>query len=148
MKSTFGLRSSALAKLGYGIATVLWLASFLLPAAEINGSTELVGYRVFRIGIDAISAGMFGWLANPLMIVAMFLGLKQRLTAAVALSGLAVLFSLLSFYAPAIARAQGLPIEDVDFKAGFFLWLAACSLIFVTSLYAFVISRRQSKASS
>lgn len=140
MKSTFGSRSSALVSLGYLAATVLWLASFLLPAVEINGTTELVGLRVFRIGIDAISAGMPGWFANPAMLIAVAAGLMRRRIAAIVLSALALVFALSSFLAPLVARAQELPIEQIAYKAGFFLWLAACSLILATSLYAFFIT--------
>ncbi len=129
-------RLSARIRLGYASAVALWLVSLFLPAAELNDSMRLSGYRVFIIGIDALSAGMPGWLANPLLAVAIVAGLMQRLRLATALSAIAVVLTLSSFYAPTLARARGLPINEVQFEVGFFLWLAACSLILATSVYA------------
>lgn len=129
-------RLSARIRLGYASAVVLWLLSLFLPAAELNDSMRLSGYRVFIIGIDALSAGMPGWLANPLLAAAIVAGVMQRLRLATALSAIAVVLTLSSFYAPTLARARGLPINEVQFEVGFFLWLAACSLILATSVYA------------
>ena len=142
MKSTFGSRSSTLVKIGYGVAAGLWVVSCLLPAAEINESIQLTGYRVFFIGLDALAAGMPGWLANPFAAAAIVSGLLRRMTLATALSGVAVVLTLSSLYAPALARSRGMPIEQVEFKIGFFLWLAACSLILATSCYALISSKR------
>lgn len=146
MNSTFASRISTHCRLGYAVAAGLWGASFFLPAAEINGTLRLTGYRVFMIGIDALAAGMPGWLANPLLFAAVAAGLMHRLVLASILSGIAVLLTLTSFYAPTLARAQGIPIEQLTFKAGFFLWLAACSLILATSLAALVMSRRHRRS--
>ena len=142
MKSMSESRLSAQIRLGYASAVALWLASLFLPAAVINDSMRLAGYRVFMIGIDALSAGMPGWLANPLMVFAMAAGLLQRLRLATALSAIAVVLTLSSFYAPALARARDLPIREVQFEVGFFLWLAACSLILATSAYALWAQQR------
>jgi hypothetical protein len=142
MKSTFASRSSTFVKIGYGVAAVLWAGSLALPAATINESIQLTGYRVFFIGIDALAAGMPGWLANPLAAAAIVAGVLRRLGLATALSVVAVVLTLSSFYAPTLARARGMPIEQVEFKVGFFLWIAACSLILATSFYAFLRSRR------
>jgi hypothetical protein len=103
---------------------------------------RLLGYRVFMIGIDAISAGMPGWFANPLLLAAILAGLLHRLLLATSLAAVAGVLTLSSFYAPTLARAKGLPIEAVTFEVGFFLWLGACSMILATSLYALVLSRR------
>jgi hypothetical protein len=143
MKSTFESLVSTRVRLGYAIAATGWVASLFLPAAEINATMRLSGFRVFMIGIDALSAGMPGWIANPVLAAAIVAGLMHRFVIAAALSGAAVVFALSSFYAPTLARAQGLPIEAVTFKVGFFLWLAACSLILATSLYALTVTRRR-----
>ena len=129
-------------KLGYLIATAMWCASVFLPAAELNGSMLLPGHRVFAIGIDALSAGMPGWLANPLALAAIITGLWRRFAAATLLAATACALTLTSFYAPTMARLNGLPIEQVDFRAGFFLWLAACSVILATSAFALIRTRR------
>lgn len=142
MKSTYASRSSTLVKRGYTIAVVVWAGSVVLPAVQINDSIQLTGYRVFFIGIDALAAGMPGWLANPFAAAAIVAGLLHRTTLATALSAMAVVLTLSSFYAPTLARTRGMPIEQVEFKVGFFLWLAACSLILATSFYAFIRSRR------
>lgn len=141
MKSTLESRLSTRVKLGYGIAIVLWVASLFLPAAELNGTMRLFGYRVFMIGIDALSAGMPGWLANPLLIAAVVAGLLHRLMLATALAAAALVLSLFSFNAPTLARARGLPIDEVSFEVGFFLWLAASLVILATSAYALVLTR-------
>ena len=142
MKSTFASPNSALIKFGYGSAVLLWVSSFFLPAALINETIVLSGQRVFLIGIDALRAGMPGWLANPVAAAAMVAGLLHRPQLATALSGVAVALTLSSFYAPALARSQGIPIEQVTYNIGFFLWLAACSLILATSLYALISTKR------
>ncbi len=141
MKSTSGLRLSTRVRYAYGIAAVMWAASLFLPAAEINGSMRLLGRRVFMIGIDALSAGMLGWLANPLLLAAVIAGLMHRYASATVLAGLACVFASSSFYAPTLARARDLPIDEVSFEVGFFVWLAACSLIFATSAYALMLTR-------
>jgi hypothetical protein len=105
---------------------------------------QLSGYRVFMIGIDALSEGMPGWLANPLLLAAVIAGLLQRMRLAAALSLGAFVLTLSSFYAPTLARARGLPISEVRFEIGFFLWLAACSLILATSAYALWVRRHAS----
>jgi hypothetical protein len=142
MRSMSESRLSARIRLGYAIAVALWLASLFLPAAIVNGSMRLTGYRVFMIGIDALSAGMPGWLANPLLVAAMAAGLLRRLRLATALSAIAVVLTLSSFYAPTLARARDLPVREVWFEVGFYLWLAACSLILATSAYALWIQKR------
>lgn len=142
------LRASTLVKLGYLVAALLWSASLLLPAAELNGSMRLPGYRVFMIGIEALGAGLPGWLANPLLLAACCAGLWRRYVAATLLCGSAWLLSLSSFYAPTLARARGMPIEQVEFKAGFFLWLAASSVILATSAAAALMVRRHSPQTS
>ena len=142
MKSTFALRSSTLIKVGYSSAVLLWAISFFLPAAQINETMQLSGQRVFFIGIDALRAGMPGWLANPVAAVAIVSGLMRRHKLATALSAVALVLTLSSFYAPTLARSQGMPIEQVTFNIGFFLWLAAFSLILATSLYALISAKR------
>jgi hypothetical protein len=142
MRSMSESRLSARIRLGYAIAVALWLASLFLPAAIVNESMRLTGYRVFMIGIDALSAGMPGWLANPLLVAAMAAGLLRRLRLATALSAIAVVLTLSSFYAPTLARARDLPVREVRFEVGFYLWLAACSLILATSAYALWIQKR------
>lgn len=121
----------------------MWLTSLVLPAAEINATTRLFGHRVFMLGIDALSSGIPGWLANPVMAVAVIAGLLDRLWLATALGGGALLLALTSFRAPASARAAGVPVEAVSFDIGFFLWLAACSMIFATSIVGWIQSRRR-----
>lgn len=142
MNSTFESHSSTRVKLGYGLAIALWFASLWLPAAQINGSIRLPGYRVFMIGIDAISAGMPGWFANPVLLAAILAGLSRRLILATWLAAIACVLTLSSFYAPTLARANGVPIEEITFEAGFFLWLAACSVVLATSGYALAQARR------
>ena len=134
-------RASTFVKSGFAIATLAWCLSLVLPAAVVNDSMQLAGHRVFLIGIDALAAGMPGWLANPLALAAMVLGLCRRFAVATAISALACLVMLSSFYAGALARSNGLPIEQVEFKVGFFLWLAAFSLILATNAYAWFVTR-------
>jgi len=140
------LRGSRLVKLGYGFAVALWCASLMLPAAEINGEMRIAGYRALMIGIDALSAGIPGWLANPLALGAMVAGLFRCFGTAVALSATACALGLSSFVAPDAARADGLPISEVEFEIGFYLWLAAFSLIFAASSHAYLLSRRAARA--
>lgn len=143
MKSTSASLLSKHVKRAYSIAAALWIASLFLPAAVINGSMRLVGYRVFMIGIDALGSGIFGWLANPLMAAAIVAGLLRRWLMATLFAALALLGALTSFHAVTIARGRDdLPIDEVSFDAGFFLWLAASSLILATSVYALVRSRQ------
>ena len=131
-----------LVRVGYGVAVALWLACLVLPAAEIDGSLRLSGYRVFLIGIDALGEGILGWLANPLALAAVLAGLFGLTLTATALAASACVLALSSLSAPESARASGAPITEVGFDVGFFLWLAACSLIFATSVYALLRSRR------
>lgn len=144
MKSTSQSRLSNHVKLGYGCAVALWITSLLVTAVELNGSMPLAGHRVFMIGIDALRAGMPGWLANPFLLVALIAGVLHRPGLASALSGVACVLTLSSFYAPTLARARGMPIDEVSYEIGFFLWLAASSLILATSTFAFVRTRRRS----
>jgi hypothetical protein len=37
----------------YAFAIAVWLVSFVLPAAEINGSMQLSGHRAVMIGIES-----------------------------------------------------------------------------------------------
>jgi hypothetical protein len=138
----YASRVSTHVKVGYLFAVALWCASLVLPAAELNGSMRLLGSRVFMIGIDALGSGMPGWLANPLSLVAIATGLWRRFVAATLLSCVACVVMLSSFYAPTLAASSGLPIDQVDFKIGFYLWLAACSMILTTSAYALLVTRR------
>lgn len=137
------LRVSTLVKLGYLLAAVVWSVSLVLPAAELNGSMRLLGYRVFTIGVEALGAGLPGWLANPLLLAACGVGLWGRYVAATVLSGCACVLSLTSFHAQTMAQSRGLPIEQVEFEVGFFLWLGACSMIFATSVAAMRLQRRR-----
>jgi len=121
----------------------MWLASLALPAAEVNGSLRLIGHRVFMLGIDALGSGIPGWLANPTCALAVIAGLLGRMRLATALAGAALLLAVSSYRAPAMARANGVPIEEVVFDAGFFLWLAANSLIFATSVYGLMRAARR-----
>jgi len=114
----------------------------MLPAAEINGSMRITGYRAFMIGIDALSAGILGWLANPLALGAILAGIFRCFGTAAVLSAMACAFGLSSLVAPDAARANGLPISEVEFEIGFYLWIAAFSLIFATSGHAYLRSRR------
>ena len=107
----------------------------MLPAAEINGSTLIVGRQAFMIGIDAMGAGILGWLANPVSLGAVLAGLLGGFRSASVLAALACALGASSVFAPQIARGDGVPITDVAFKVGFFLWLAAFSLIFATSCF-------------
>jgi hypothetical protein len=140
------LRGSRLVKLGYGFAATLWCASLLLPAAELNGSMRLPGYRAFMIGIDAISAGVPGWLANPVALAAMLAGIFRWCGTAAALAAIACALSLSSLVAADAARADGLPINEVEFEIGFYLWITAFFLIFAASGQAYLQSRRAAAA--
>ena len=126
----------------YVAGVTMWLASLVLPAVEINETTRLAGYQVFAIGIDALRAGIPGWLANPLSLGAVIAGLFGRFRLATALAGSAALLGFSSLSAPASARADGLPLQTVVFETGFFLWLAAFSVILATSAWAWQRARR------
>jgi len=98
------------------------------------------------IGIDALNSGIPGWLANPLALGAILAGIFRCFGTAAALSAIACALGLSSLVAPDAARADGLPINEVEFEFGFYLWIAAFSLIFAASGHAYLRSRRVTKA--
>lgn len=129
--------------IAYALAVLLWLASLWLPAATVNESMRLTGYEAFGVGIDALGSGIFGWLANPLACLAIVAGLLSRFAFATVIAAAASGLGLSSLLAAERARADGAPIEQVTFEAGFFLWLTAFSMIFATSCLALWYSRRR-----
>jgi hypothetical protein len=116
----------------------MWLASLALPAATItqNGGTDVFGVVVLLMGWFGLLEFQIGWLANPVLVVALpiiaFATRPWRMimfatAAALLLCGM----SALSWNDFPDDRGSN-PVTS--FGPGFYLWLAA---VFGTAITAF-----------
>jgi hypothetical protein len=118
------------------LALALWIVSLSLPAVSNSENPRMVldcsspswaqGWLLFVVGPLGIIVGQFGWLANPLMVLAAF---KSRIGIAAIAVGLGVLTAFTFTSVP----------NDIDanrvcgFGAGFYLWLASTVAVLVAT---------------
>jgi hypothetical protein len=110
-------------------AVALWLLSLWCPAIKPRGGRSVPGYEILLKGFEATEFGVFAWFANPLFWVAVVCAALRRHRAALLASGLSLFFALQSFAAAPLARRQGGPSLELAFELGFFVWLAAPTLL-------------------
>ena len=112
--------------------SALWLLSLALPAVEVSG-TSVRGHVLLARGWRATDAGVLAWYANPLFVAAFCASLLSRHRTAGVLSSLSLLLALTSFASEELARARGVAVPAVAFASGFYVWLAASSMLAVWS---------------
>jgi hypothetical protein len=96
--------------------------------APVAGS--LWGYEILPMGVLGVLLGMFAWLANPLMLIALLLAVFRRRRAAMVLSVPAVALGLQSYALDGIPFNESSTGPDtlnvVDHLGlGFYLWMAS-----------------------
>jgi hypothetical protein len=108
-----------------------WVASLLLPAVTVGTGPTVDGWTLLRRGWQAADSGIYAWYANPLFLLAWLAaaGRLFRIAAVISVPGL--LLGLTSLAAGDLARAGGLPVSELGFRAGFFLWLLALAALAV-----------------
>lgn len=107
------------------LAAILFAVALGLPALEVAGGRVYSGLEVLLEGWRGARAGVFAWFANPLFGAAFALALGGYRRAAGVASGAGCLLALTSFAAASIARQQGMALPELDYLAGFHVWLAA-----------------------
>jgi hypothetical protein len=120
-----------------------WTVSLLLPAVTIGTGPTVDGWTLLRRGWQGADSGIYAWYANPLFLLAWLAaaGGFLRIAAVISLPGL--LLGLTSLAAGDLARAGGLPVSDISFRAGFYLWLFALGALAAGCCWrAFVVRER------
>ena len=119
----------------YGLAFVLFALSLGLPAVSTNNEyaqehlacikvTWLWGWLLFLMGPIGIGLGQLGWLANPLMFLAVLL--RKRKPSAAILAGLAtaaIAVTMLTLRSFASGDAGGDLV--CHFGPGYYFWLVS-----------------------
>ncbi|HEY8520281.1 MAG TPA: hypothetical protein VIN61_09385 [Gammaproteobacteria bacterium] len=122
---------------------MLWAASLALPAVQIASSGQTyAGLDLLLGGFRAARAHVYAWYANPLFVVAALLGAAGMARAAGVLSAVALLLGLSSFFAADTARAAGMAVPQLDWRVGFYVWLAALAALCTWS-WAYVACDRR-----
>jgi hypothetical protein len=111
-------------------AGVLWLASLFLPVIEAHqpqGMTSAGGAGLLAMGWIGLLAFQFGWLANPVLLLALYVLLRARPVSLRACLVLATLLALL--LADALTWTDypndGGPGPITAYLAGYWTWIAA-----------------------
>lgn len=125
-----------------------WTGSLLLPAVTAGSGPTVDGWTLLRRGWQAADSGVYAWYANPLFLLAWLAaaGGLMRIAAVISVPGL--LLGLSSLAAGDLARAGGLPVSEISFRAGFCFWLLAlASLAAACCWRAFTVRERDPGAS-
>lgn len=134
MRIAAGIRAGASWRIGTlpglpFVAAAVYAIALALPAVRAPGAGEFSGFDLLLEGWRGVRTGSFAWFANPLFQAAVLLGIGElRRTAGVA-AGLACVLALTSFSATAVARSAGVALPELDYRAGFYVWLAAQFLL-------------------
>lgn len=111
----------------------LYALSLPLPAIQGTGFPAQSGFDVLMQGAGAWRDGVFAWYANPLLGMALVLGLAGRFRSALALAVVGLMFGLSSFAAGPVAERAGRSIPPFGFGPGFYVWLGAFLLVIVAA---------------
>jgi hypothetical protein len=118
---------------GATLALALWGASLALPAVAVAGGPVLRGSDVLLRGWEALDAGVYAWLANPLFVVAAALCWAGVRRIAAPLALLALVLAVMSFGTAAALGRRGTAVPDFTFASGFYVWLASYVVLLVLS---------------
>lgn len=126
---------------GAVLLLALYVIALAMPAVLVGSGPELSGFTLLRRGWEAGEYGIYGWYANPLMLIAMVTLAAGFLRVTALVSTLSLILALTSLASGDLARAEGLPVSSLTFRAGFFVWVAVPLLAVLFScsaiLYAF-----------
>jgi heme exporter protein D len=127
------------------LLAALYVIALVLPAVTVGSGPELSGFTLLRRGWEAGEYGIYSWYANPLMLVVLIVLAAgfARVTAIVAT--LSLILALTSLAAGDLARAAGLPVSALTFRAGFYIWLAVPALATAYSCTALLRVRRSQR---
>jgi hypothetical protein len=124
------------------LLAVLYVIALTMPAVTVGSGPHLSGFTLLRRGWEAGEYGIYSWYANPAMLIAMFTLAAGAVRASLVVFVLSLILALTSLTAGDLARAGGLPVSGLTFRAGFFTWLAVPILAIVYSLTAMLSGRR------
>lgn len=119
----------------YIFSLLLWGVSLFLPAMIVVNGPTFFGHEILIDGYQAARYGVVAWYANPLMLIACIAGLLRWYRSACLTAFFASGLAISSFFTMQIARSQDAPSAQFDFSIGFYLWIAASFVIFVTSIW-------------
>ncbi|MGF6114874.1 hypothetical protein ABIE30_003392 [Janthinobacterium lividum] len=120
------------------LGVVVYVASLFLTAI-VDSHEVLLGGGVLLLGWLGPLAGSFAWLANPLLIFAMYFS-KEKPSAAMLAVFFGFALALTTFGIEAIPSDNG-SYAVLGFGAGCYLWLACFPAVFIAS---FLSSRKSS----
>jgi hypothetical protein len=93
----------------------------------------LRGIDILLRGWQAIDIGVYAWLANPTLIVAVVALAMRKPLVACMLAALSSLLALSSFTAVGVAAGNGAVVPELSFLTGFYIWLATHFALFACS---------------
>lgn len=134
-----------------GICLLLFVLACATPCLEMSHKSDPVWYglRILVLGWMGILVGQFAWLANPLWVVGLCLLAFRKWSAAAIVSGLSLLFALNTlalFVMPLPAdEASVNKTSLVQFRIGFYFWLASLVLLFAKAFMMRAPSRPRFK---
>ena len=131
----------ALERGGVALAVALWGVSLVLSAVAITGGPALRGSDVLLRGWEALDAGVYAWLANPLFFVAAALCIRGARRVAPSVALLALVLAVTSLGAGAALERGGTTVPDFTFGSGLYVWLGAYVALLVACLLHLVLGR-------
>ncbi len=130
-----------------GISLLLFVLACATPCLEMSQKSDPVWYglRILVLGWMGFLAGQFAWFANPFWVIGLCLLAFRKWSAAAIVSGLSLLFALNTL----VMFVMPLPADEsnvnktylVQFRIGFYLWLASLAMPFVKAC----VMRNQSR---
>jgi hypothetical protein len=118
-------------------SVVLFAIACCLPALEFNKSGDakdvLIGINVLAVGWSGIFAGVFGWYANPVALLALGLGFfgKPKWAAIAGLVALLVGCTTFSMFGRDLPADEG-GVNHMTLSrtlAGCYVWLASLAVL-------------------
>lgn len=114
-----------------------------LPVAEVY-----FGYRVLLLGLLAVLVGVFAWLANPLMLLAVLLSAFNKRTASMILAVCSIALGLQSFMLEAVPfNESSMDPGNLSFVdrlgIGFYVWMGS---LVTFAVYCFLNKAEDSAA--
>ncbi|MDR2235971.1 MAG: hypothetical protein LBE92_07605 [Chryseobacterium sp.] len=124
------------------ISAVIYIVSLLFPAVKA-GTKEVYGLTCFLFGWTEMQGGGIAWLANPVLFIAAFALLLDKVKASAVLSFIAVAltFCFLSVKEVTVDEA-GHQYAIVSYGPAYFLWMASCFSLFIGNLFLLMSSRK------
>lgn len=113
------------------VAAAVYGLALVLPAVTAPGAPVYSGFDMLLEGWRGVRGGVLAWFANPLFQVAVLLAIGDYRRSAGVLTGIACVLGLTSFAATPLARTSGLAMPELDYAAGFYVWLAALFALLV-----------------